>query len=197
LAAGSGAYAYAIRIFDSLAEAPVPGVAVSVRNADQSVLLATGTSDHDGTVAFNLDAAAYVVIAAAPGYQFEPFDTIVVSGPGTDTVFGAQFHVADPASPALCRVYGFICDVSGQPEEGALVRAGLPSGVARSGFRLVSPRDVVALSDVEGYFYLDLIPSDSLTPSGSTYEISIARSDGTVFRRRVTVPDSTTWRLTW
>ena len=39
------------------------------------------------------------------------------------------------------------------------------------------------LTDSAGYFYLDLIPSDSLTPSGQLYEFTISRSDGTVLRR--------------
>lgn len=197
LAAGSGVYSYTIRVFDSGCGEPVPGVGVAVRNVDQSALLATGTTDNDGAVALNLNAAAYVVIASAPGYLFAAFDTIEVEGPGTDTVFGSQFFVAHPPSPTLCRVYGFICDVSGQPEESAAVRAYLPSGIVRSGNRLVSPFSVVTSTDSLGYFYIDLIPSDSLVPQGSKYEVSISRSDGTVFRRRVAVPDSLSWRLSW
>jgi hypothetical protein len=73
----------------------------------------------------------------------------------------------------------------------------LPSGVARSGERVISPFAVTTLSDAAGYFALDLIPSDSLHPSGAKYEFSITRQDGTILRQRVQVPAQTSWRLDW
>jgi hypothetical protein len=69
--------------------------------------------------------------------------------------------------------------------------------VARFGLTVISPSPVNTSSDSTGYFYLDLVPSDSLTPTGTKYEFSISRSDGTILRQRLSVPDSTSWRLTW
>ena len=170
---------------------------MAIRNLDQSGLIAVGQTDSYGTVTFNLDIAEYTVIATATGYLFQPFDTIAVTGPGADTLPGCQFDPGASGSPSLCRVYGHLYDLSGSAEEGAVVSVSLPSGVARSGARVVSPFAVTTTTDGAGYFALDLFPSDSLTPSGAKYEFSITRNDGTILRQRVQVPAETSWRLDW
>ena len=197
LGAGSGAYSYSLVYADSSKGEVIPGVNVAVRNLDQSALLAVGQTDTQGKAEFNLNAAGYTVIATATGYLFEPFDTVVIVGAGADTLYGYQFDPGTPMSPWLCRVYGHLYTVSGTTEEGAIVSAMLPSGVARSGNRVVSPFAVTAASDTGGYFAIDLIPSDSLTPSGTKYEFSITRKDGTILRQRVRVPAQASWRLDW
>lgn len=197
LGAGSGAYSCTLIYLDSTTEAVIPGVNVAVRNLDQSALLAVGQTDTEGKAEFNLNSASYVAIATATGYLFRPFDTIVIAGAGIDTLYGYRFDPGAPGSPWLCRVYGHLYTVSGVPEEGAVISAMLPSGVARSGNRVVSPFATTVSSDTGGYFAIDLIPSDSLAPSGSKYELSITRKDGTILRQRVRVPVQTSWRLDW
>lgn len=194
---GSGAYSITIVCVDSGSNDVVPGVNVAVRNLDQSALLAAGQSNPEGVVGFNLNAASYTVVAATTGYLFPPFDTIVVVGAGVDTLFGCRFDPGTPTAPWLCRVYGHLYTVSGTPEDGAVVSAMLPSGVARSGERVVSPFAMTATSDSSGYFAIDLIPSDSLLPSETKYEFTITRKDGTILRQRVRVPAQSTWRLDW
>jgi hypothetical protein len=56
---------------------------------------------------------------------------------------------------------------------------------------------ITILNDTTGYFYLDLIPSDSLTPSDRLYEFTISRGDGTILRHRMLIPDSSSWQLKW
>ncbi|HWR83534.1 MAG TPA: hypothetical protein VN285_09540 [Candidatus Deferrimicrobium sp.] len=197
ISGGSGAYSFTLVTYDSTIDQVIPLAGVAVRNVSQSALIASGKASSAGTASFNLNGASYVVIATAPGYIFKPYDTVVVSGTGTDTLFGDQFDPGAPASPELCRVYGFVYDLKGQPEEGASVTAYLPSGVARITNGIVSPYSVSASTDTAGYFFLDLIPSNSLSPSGAKYELTISRTDGTILRQRVAVPDSTQWRLTW
>jgi len=197
LGAGLGAYSYTLVCMDSSTGDVIPGVNVAVRNLDQSALLAVGQTDTQGKAEFNLNAAGYIAITTATGYLFEPFDTVVIAGAGADTLYGYQFDPGAPGSPWLCRVYGHLYTVSGTTEEGAIVSAMLPSGVARSGNRVVSPFATTTASDAGGYFAIDLIPSDSLTPSGMKYEFSITRKDGTILRQRVRVPAQTSWRLDW
>ncbi len=197
LSAGSGAYSYTIVAFDSSVSQVVPQTSVAVRNVAQTSLLASGATGSDGAVSFNLDTDSFVVVATAPGYTFAAYDTIVVSGSGSDTVYGDQFDPGVPSSPGLCRVYGYLYDINGVPETGASVTAHLPSGVVRFSGGIVSPFAVATTSDTTGYFYLDLIPSDSLIPSGTKYELSISRTDGTVLRQRLVVPDTTAWPLSW
>ena len=197
LAAGSGAWSFTVVAADSSSDQVVPNAIVSIRNLEQTALLAVGTTNALGRAWFNLNSGRYLAIIITPGYVFPAYDTISVFGPGADTVRGYQINPGLPASPSLCRVYGYIFGVSGIPERDIQVTALLPKGVSRAGEWVVSPLAVSAQSDSAGYFFLDLIPSDSLLPSGSSYEISITRPDGTILRKRVTVPPQSNWRLTW
>ncbi|MEW6050827.1 MAG: hypothetical protein AB1644_07180 [Candidatus Zixiibacteriota bacterium] len=194
---GSGAYAVTVIVYDSSTNQVVPEAELAIRNLDQSALIAVGMSNSSGRVNLNLDTASYLAISGAPGYIFSAFDTVTITGTGIDTVFGYRFDPGTPSSPTLCRVYGYLYGLSGTPEAGAAVGAYLPGGVVRSGELVVSPFAVTTVTDSAGYFFLDVIPSDSLTAGGTKYEFTIARQNGTILRQRVKVPSTTSWRLTW
>jgi len=159
--------------------------------------LGIGVTDSQGRTGLNLDADSFLVVSIATGYIFTGWDTLVVTGSSVDTVFGSRFDPGTPASPELCRVHGYVVDVQGESETGATVSAYLPRGVMLSGSLVVSPYMVSTQTDSLGYFYLDLIPSDSLTGEDTRYEISISRQDGTVLRKRISVPATTSWQLVW
>jgi len=197
LSSGGGGYSFQLVVVDSGISQVIPGVGLAIRNLDQSALVAVGTSDILGVASFNLNVASYVAIASSPGYIFENFDTVVVSGSGLDTLYGYQFDPGTPADPDLCRVYGYLYDIEGNPEYDATVAAWLPSGVGRLGSTIVSPFRKETKTDNAGYFYIDLIPSADLTPATGKYEIAITLSDGTVLRERLLVPDLSSWMLTW
>lgn len=194
---GTGAYSFQVIAYDSSSGQVVPGVSLALRNIDQTALIGTGRTSSVGVSAFNLDADDYSIVATAPGYLFKPFDTVSVAGAGVDTVKGYPFDPGSPSSPSLCRVWGYLYDVSGVPQTNGEVTASLPAGVGRQGSLLISPFQVSTASDSIGYFYLDLIPSDSLTPIGSLYEITVVMPGGTVLRKRLTIPDSSDWQLAW
>ncbi len=197
LGSGSGVYSQTIVAFDSTLEQVIPFVNMAVRNLDQTSLLAVGATGSDGHVSFNLDGGSYLVVASAAGYIFEANADLEVTGNSIDTVYGDQFDPGMPPSPNLCRVYGHLYDLSGAAEQGATVTASLPSGVVRFDGVIVSPSVMMATTDSEGYFCLDLIPTNLLTPAGTLYEFAINRSDGTILRQRVVVPESNDWRLSW
>jgi len=197
LGSGSGTYSVTLVARDSSTSQVVPGVSLSVRNLDQSSLIAVGLTDIYGAVTFNLDVDTYLVAATAPGYIFDAYDSVEIIGVGTDTLSGYAFDPGTPSSPSLCRVYGHLYGVSGLPAEGVRVAVFLPDGVVRSGTMIVSPFSIETTSDSAGYFYFDLIPSDSLLPIGSGYEFSITRTDGGILRQRLSVPVQPSWRLTW
>jgi len=197
IGAGSGVYSYSLVTFNTGLQQVIPSVSVAIRNLGQTALLAVGVTNSSGAVSFNLDAGKYLAVARAPGYLFECHDTITVGGDAADTVFGALFDPGVPAGPQLCRVYGHLYDLSGNPRQGTTVSAALPSGVVRFDGVIVSPTGIVATTDEDGYFYLDLIPSSLLEPSGALYEISISSTGGAILRQRVTIPDATSWCLSW
>jgi|GEM_PF-1539396 len=196
-AIGDGMYARALVAIDSAANCPVPGVRLAIRSLDQTILITGGITDVTGRAFFNLDAGEFLVLALAPSYIFEPFDTITVSGPGCDSLYGFRFDPGCPAEPDLCRVYGYIYDITGNPEIGAEIQARLSAGARRFGGAVVSPLVQRTHSDSLGHFFLDLIPSALLNPDSPAYEISITLSDGTILRENIVVPDQKTWQLTW
>jgi len=88
-------------VVDSGTGQTIPGVSLTLRNLDQSALIAVGTTNILGTAAFNLNAESYIAIASSPGYIFENFDTVIVAGAGIDTVFGCRFDAGTPADPLV------------------------------------------------------------------------------------------------
>jgi hypothetical protein len=197
VSSGSGAYSFTIQTYDSGVGLAIPYASLGVRSIDQSSLVAVGRSDNLGQASFNLDADSFLIVASASSYIFGSYDTVVVSGAGVDTIFCDQFDPGAPSFPTLCRVYGHLFTAGGVAEEGAAVSSWLPSGVARFGYAVISPTSVSSTSDSTGYFYLDLVPSGALTPANTEYEFTISRSDGTILRQRLAVPDSASWRLIW
>jgi len=193
---GSGAYSVTLVAFDTANAQTVAGVRLAVRNLDQSSLLALAGTGSLGTASVNLDAGDYLVSATAPGYIFAAFHTLSLTGPVSDSVFGYQFDPGSPESPWLCRVFGYLFQATGEPESGAVVSAYLPSGVSRSNGLIISPYPTTVTTDANGYFYLDLLPSTSLTGT-PLYEFTISRADGTILRKRLSVPDAANWQLTW
>ncbi|MFH2036802.1 MAG: hypothetical protein ABIJ45_10400 [Candidatus Zixiibacteriota bacterium] len=197
IGSGSGIYACQIVAFDSSVDMAVPGVRIAVRNLAQTSLSGCGATDNNGTVIFNLDADSFLVNAVSSGYIFESFDSLIVDGAEFDTIFGYQFNPGAPENPNLCRVFGYLFDINGQPENYATIKASLPGGAVLNGSNIISPFSVSAVTNSNGYFYLDLIPSTDLNPATTRYEITITRTDGTILRERIIIPDQANWQLTW
>jgi len=194
---GSGLYSCGLVVIDSSIAQVIPGVSVTIRNISQTALIAVGTTDSRGFAGFNLDADSFLVILFSPGYIFDSYDTLIVTGPGSDTLYGCLFDPGEPAVPGLCRLYGFVYDLNGHPRQDAHITAWLPSGVTRTGVVLISPFKIETTSNVYGYFYMDLLPNSRLIPDTTQYEVTITRTDGTILRQRVIIPDQPSWLLVW
>jgi len=194
---GSGAYSITLVAYDTVADQAISGTRVAVRGVNQSSLVGVGTTNSNGEAAFNLDADSFVIVASSPGFVFSAYDTLAVTGVGVDTVKGYQFNIATPSNPNVCRVYGYLRNVSGKPESGATVVASLPDGIVTCSGYIVSPFAITKTTDSLGLFMLDLLPSSTLSPPDTKYEITISLSDGTILRQSVTVPEELLWQLTW
>jgi len=197
LGVGSGLFRRHLIVYDSALDQTVSGVRVAVRTLDQTALIAVGATDSQGMVTFNLDNDTLIALAYAPGYIFETAESLLVDGPGLDTVRGYRFDPGAPGAPFLCRVYGYLYDINGEPESDAEISARLPAGVTVSGIAIISPFSVTSTTDSLGYFCLDLIPSSYLEPATTEYEITIMKTDGTILRENISVPEQPTWRLQW
>ncbi|MFH2050153.1 MAG: hypothetical protein ABIJ12_11960 [bacterium] len=194
---GSGAYSISIIAYDTSNSQTVAGASVVVRNINQSSLIAVGRTDSNGEIRFNLDADSFIVITTAPGYIFNTYDTVLITGTGIDTTLGYAFDIDLPTNTEVCRVWGYLYDFQGHPQSGATVAAFLPGGIVKYNEIIISPFAIATVTNSFGQFYLDLIPSEKLDPSDSKYEISIRLTDGTILRHRLLVPNQVLWRLTW
>jgi hypothetical protein len=196
-AGGGGAHAVRLTAFDEESHQVVPGVRLAVYNAARSALAALGATGPDGAAGFNLDSGSYIISSFAPGYLFSAYDTIIVSANMQDTVAGSRFDPGSPANPNLCRMYGFFYGIDGQPLADVEVEVQLADGAARYDNILISPYKKSVKSDSSGYFSMDLIPSDDLNPGGSEYLISASYPAGAVLKKKLTIPRSSGWQLTW
>lgn len=185
-----------VYVFDTSGiDTPIPSANVDVQLTNGSVK-SRGTTDASGLTTFTVTDGNWVLVSQETGFVLNNFSK-TISANSTDTIRGYDVQVGTPSSPALCRVYGYVYSVGAVPEDGAGVAAFLPAGVARSGNLIISPYSVSTLTDSLGYFFLDLIRSDSLVPSGTMYDLIINRQDGTIVHKRVSVPDQASWLLQW
>jgi len=176
-------------------EDTLDGTFVTLQNST-GVVKAVMSTDASGKIEVVVPDGTWKVLASRHGYYF-PDTAYTVEGNVTVAVYGFDVVIPPPAVPGICRIYGYLHDINNQPEKGAKISAYLPAGVSRAGNVIVSPFSVSTTSDSTGYFYMDLIPSDSLNPAGSKYEVTLSRHDGNILRQRVMVPAMTTWQLTW
>lgn len=194
---GAGSYPVSLIAYDSANSMIVPGVRMSVFDVNLSYLAAVGLTGQQGGLQVNLNSGDYVVSCLAPGYIFDAYDTISISGTQTDSLMGYQFDPGAPGTPDLCRVYGYFYSVDGQPIEDVEVTASLIGNEIRKDNLLISPYKKSTTTDSNGYFYLDLIPSASLNPTGSQYMISAGYPAGTILKKTIIVPDNANWQINW
>lgn len=199
--AGNGAVPCTLFVMKTAAgdTTSLQGVFVRVYNAAETATAATGTTNPDGRVIFALEAATFHVYAYQGGYRFSPQpDTITIGIGGlSDTIWATSFDPGLPATVSLCRVYGWVKNLAGDTLPRATIQARVSQSPLRYGNLVISPYEMTAVTDSTGYWYLDLFPSSVLTPDDTRYEFTIRFSSGAILRRKLAVPDSTQWLLTW
>jgi len=166
---GGGSHAVTITVQTSGA-VPVPNAQVTVKNSAQSAIIAYGLTDTLGQVSFALNSATYkVLVSAGVGYQALAVQTLVVSGTSSATYTLTAQSVTPPADLDYCRLYGTLSLPTGAVASNVPVRVRLSDeGAVVSSGRLISVvYDMSATTDGDGYFEIDLLRSDSLTPNTS------------------------------
>jgi hypothetical protein len=195
---GGGTEPETLFVFDSDTTA-IEGVSVTVRNLDQTSTKVPGhRTDSSGKVFLELDPDSFVVVLYANNYFQSDLDTIVVAtGGGTDTVWMNRFDPGNPPSPDLCRVYGWVYDITGDSLEGVSVISEIPPEFHPVKYSdvIITPFKKTTETDSAGYWQIDLLPNSLLSDTDSKYLFIIEYPSGVVFRTRVEVPDSTSWQL--
>jgi len=178
----------------------------SIQGVRLNVLLAADhTPKHrtlsagDGWAAMTLEEDDHIIYATANNYIFAvPACTLAVDGDSLrDTIWATAFDPGAPGDAELCRVYGWIYDVTGEEVEDAIVTARLVGVAVRYGDVVVSPYEKSTVTDSSGYWFIDVLPSVCLTPDTVHYEFTLRQTGGPILRQAVSVPDTAAWLLSW
>jgi len=190
-----------VRIFVRSAadSSSIENVHLTVKLAGDQTKKHEAMTGHDGWALMTLNLTAYDLYATANNYVFStPALNLTVAGDSVrDTIWAEPFDPGAPAGPDLCRVYGWVYDLSGQPMANATVTARLTTAPVRYQDIVISPYERTTVSDSVGYWFLDVFPSEALTPNSAKYEFTVRYRDGAIARKKVAVPDSTAWLLVW
>lgn len=175
------------------------GVSVTVRNLAQTATKVPGKrTDSSGRVMLELDPDSFVVALYANNYTQGDLDTIAVSsGGGTDTLWINMFDPGNPADPDLCRVYGWIYDITGDSLKGVSVTAQIPTEYHPVKYSniIITPFRKSVETDSLGYWQIDLFPNSLLSAPDSKYLFAVEYPSGVIYRSTVEVPDSVSWQL--
>lgn len=195
---GGGTEPETLFVFDGDTTA-IEGVSVTVRNLDQTSTKVPGhRTDSSGRVFLELDPDSFVVALYANNYYQPDLDTIeVTTGGGTDTLWMSRFDPGNPPSPDLCRVYGWVYDITGDSLQGVTIISEIPPEYHPVKYSdvIITPFKKTTETDSTGYWQIDLLPNSLLSDTNSKYLFIIEYPSGVVFRTRVEVPDSTSWQL--
>ena len=192
---GTGANQVVINTFQVPDSIPVIGTQVQVLNQNQSATLGLLNSNSSGQATFALDNGIYKLRMYKSGWVFTVPESIIVSGNLSDTFYANLFNPGNPPAADLCRVYGWIRDLKGQPLAGVTIEAKISTTPLRYQTVLISSYYKTTSTDSDGYWYLDLYPNSILTPSNTQYDFSIYIPYGTILRMKTTVPEQSSWEL--
>ncbi|GAB4328013.1 MAG: hypothetical protein Kow0074_23710 [Candidatus Zixiibacteriota bacterium] len=197
--AGSGPAACTLRVLrtSGVDTTAVAGAAVRVYNSEFSATVAVASTDLNGRAIVYVPPDTVAIIASHPAHTIAAKVIAVDIDGVSDTIWATAFDPGAPSSPDVCRVYGWVSDLAGDTIVGATVGARITSAPLRYGNVVISPYTVTTVTDSTGYWFLDLIPSSSLTPDTTHYELTIRYPSGAILRQDVTVPDTTEWLLDW
>lgn len=167
---------------------PIPGVVVSLFNADKTVLVDQRTADSMGYADFPANNGDYTIVHYLPGYSFEEDTTTVADADVTHTCEGIPFVIPAPANPSLQTLFGSAKDLGVVWAAGDIVTVYpvLGSGAIVGG-SAISDRVKTAVVAANGTYS---IPVDK----GATVRVEINPVSGgaAYFRKQITVSSANT-----
>lgn len=192
---GTGVNQVIINTFQLPDSIPVIGTQVQVLNQNQSATVGLLNSNSSGQAIFALDNGIYKLRMYKSGWVFTVPESIIVSGNLADTFYANLFNPGNPPAANLCRVYGWIRDLKGQPVASVIIEAKISTTPLRYQTVLISPYYRTTSTDSDGYWYMDLYPNSTLTPSNTQYDFSIYIPYGTILKLKTSVPEQSSWQL--
>ena len=192
-AADSGINQVTFLFYDTVNAEDVTNLEHNVKSVSQSIDYDNKFSNSLGSRLWSLNDGDYVVFIASSIYTANNIpDTFTVSGITLDTI---KVYPSATAWPHKSRVYSYIMDKDDTGREGVRITYSLQKNV-RYDDKIVYQWPETTYTDSNGYWYADLIRSDSLVPTGrANYTIKAmdTLTSNIVFNRTVRVPDSVSW----
>jgi len=176
----------------------IQSVRVVIRTLDGSTVKVDGlTTDVNGRLILDLDSDSYSVALTANNYLQKQDTLSVAQGGGTDSLWLTSFDPGNPPSPDLCRVYGWVYDLSGNPLSDIDIVAEIPGEFQPLTYNgvIITPFRQKTTTDVFGYWQIDLFPNILLSNPASRYSFTIEYPSGVIFKIRTEVPHQTSWQL--
>jgi len=192
----SGAYSVSFKYLDDVdSTTPLENASVAVFNAAQNNQIGTPKrTDANGLVSFNLDADTFVLVASSIGYSFPTYDSHVVAGAGTDTVYGTGYTATLPTLDSMCTVYGYLRDIIADSVSGRRVWIGLDRITRNLCDSVLVWRDRVSVkTDANGKFEIQLYYS-SCWQNGGLYTVEI---EGFPLKYKLEVPSQASYQMSW
>ncbi len=176
----------------------VQGVRTTLRTIDQTTVKVNGlTTDTNGRLILDLDSDSFYVALAANNFNPGSDTLVVAQGGGTDSLWITSFDPGNPASPDLCRVYGWIYDFTGLPLSDVTVNVEIPAeyNPVKYSDVLITPFKKMVQTNSIGYWEIDLFPNSLLSDPLSRYYFTIEYPSGIVYKTKSEVPDLNSWQL--
>ncbi len=202
---GSGTYLVSWYIIDSLNDVVLPGAQTTTKNWALDAVLATPISDANGIALTSVNSDSIATIVTANGYVFPTaYDSIEFTTDTSDTIYGYPFSPVAPTGDSAATVYGWIFDNASatvRSLQGKKVTFTVANDVYNVclGRALHSNTVTTSITDA-GYFTVELTWSKCLATLGSSTSDTIAydmKIEGWTNTRKVTVPNTATYEITW
>lgn len=163
--AGTGTYSCSLWVQDTLHDAFVQGVVISVNNQAEDGTVSSLVTNANGFAVFSLDNGDYRASAASPPGTYSPADFTVSSAALRDTIYGYLPTVSSPSSPDVATVYGNMVMPDGDTLSNMTVLfelEGYASVIDTSTDRAVAMKAVQTTTNAAGYFEINLLKNENL-----------------------------------
>ena len=201
---GSGVYPCSVFVLNSDDSSAIVNAMIRITALTGSDVIASGSTNSAGMAIVNLNSGSWACrIAPLVGYNFNPVDTITLTGAKSDTIWGTAVS-ATPPSPDLVTIKFWVQPVSGTADT-------LKKVVCRYQLRdadsteypltrhitygsgnntvLINTRPQYDTTNTS-YMSFFVYPNSALSDTSSLYYFRISYPNGTIVERFIAVPDT-------
>lgn len=189
LAGVAGPRVVTIYVEDGSTTLPIPDTQIYVKNDDNSLIINKGITGTDGKYMTGLRDGTYNLILRKSFVDFTVPEALTVAGDTTAVYTGVTFVPTSPGSPITCVVYGWMSDIGGRVIKNAKVTATETQPARYSGAIKIGKLSKTDITDINGYWELELVRSSQLTPTGIKYKF-LMTYPGFSYEKDAIVPDS-------